>query len=102
MGLARQNQSDQVPFREEFILFIRYLLYPEMPRNLVRGTVVKWFASIDGSGCIRQDSGENVQFYESDVVEGEASSLQEGQEVEFEIVQARQGLVRRACNVRLL
>lgn len=97
---ARQNQSDRAPRAEAFILFIRHILYPEMPRNSVRGTVVKWFASIDGSGCIRRDSGEEVFLLDATEIIGGWSSMKEGRQVEFEFLQTGKG--PRACNVRLL
>lgn len=98
---VRQDQSeiDAAPYYEGLILFIRYTLYPEIPRNWLRGKV-KWFRHDEGYGYIRQDSGEDVFFHGTEFILGAASSLREGQQVEFEIVQARQG--PRACNVRLL
>jgi cold shock CspA family protein len=96
---AAQGQIEKVQFVNPFILFIRYMLYSEMPRNWVRGKV-KWFNHDKGYGYIRQDSGEEVCLLKSDIVEGVASSLRERQQVEFEIGYTSQGPL--ACNVRLL
>lgn len=86
--------QDHIPFR----LFIRYMLYPEMSRNRVRGKV-KWFNHDKGFGVIRQESGEDVNLLGTDILGG-ASSLREGQQVEFEIGETGAG--PWACNVRLL
>jgi len=96
---AGQGQIGEVHDADPFWLFIRYILYPELPRNWVRGKV-KWFNNDKGFGVIRQESGEEVNLLKSDIVEGVASSLREGQQVEFEIVQTSEG--PWACSVRLL
>jgi CspA family cold shock protein len=53
---------------------------------------VKWFNDKKGFGFIEQSSGEDV-FVHFSVIEGEGfKSLDEGQEVEFEIVRGPKGL----------
>ena len=53
---------------------------------------VKWFNDRKGYGFIEQPGGEDV-FVHFSVIEGEGfKSLDEGQEVEFEIVQGPKGL----------
>ena len=58
---------------------------------------VKWFNDRKGYGFIEQPGGEDV-FVHFSVIEGEGfKSLDEGQEVEFEVVQGPKGL--RAARV---
>jgi cold shock CspA family protein len=91
---VRQDGEDGALRVKAFILFIRHILYPEMPRNSVRGT-------IDGVGrIIRRDSGEDVFVLDSGEIIGGWTSIKEGQKVEFELLQTGKG--PRACNVRLL
>ena len=53
---------------------------------------VKWFNDRKGYGFIEQPGGEDV-FVHFSVIEGEGfKSLDEGQEVEFEVVQGPKGL----------
>jgi cold shock CspA family protein len=82
-------------YEESFILFIRFTLYPEAPRNVTRGKV-KWFEKDKGYGFIQQDYGEDVFLHEAEIVGG-ARLLREGQEVEFDIQKTQHGL--RALNV---
>jgi CspA family cold shock protein len=52
---------------------------------------VKWFNDNKGYGFIEQNSGEDV-FVHFSVIEGDGfKSLDEGQEVEFEMVQGPKG-----------
>lgn len=94
----RKNQPDTTSLTEAFILFIRYVLYPEAPRNLILGDI-KWFDHEKGFGFIQTNSGEDVFVYYTEVI-GEFDSLEEGQQVEFEMVRGEKGLT--ACNVRLV
>ena len=56
-----------------------------------QGTV-KWFNASKGFGFIQRQSGEDV-FVHFSVIEGEGfKSLDEGQEVEFEVTQGPKGL----------
>jgi CspA family cold shock protein len=52
---------------------------------------VKWFNNSKGYGFISQEDGPDVFVHHSNI-EGEGfRSLEEGQEVEFEIVEGRKG-----------
>jgi CspA family cold shock protein len=56
----------------------------------VRGKV-KWFSDSKGYGFISQEDGPDVFVHHSNI-EGEGfRSLEEGQEVEFEVVEGRKG-----------
>lgn len=60
-----------------------------MPRET--GTV-KWFNDAKGFGFISRESGEDV-FVHFRAIQGTGfKSLQEGQKVEFEVVQGQKGL----------
>jgi CspA family cold shock protein len=59
---------------------------------------VKWFNPNKGYGFIKPESGDDVFVHVSGIQEG--SSLDEGQAVEFDIVQGRKG--PQAANVRPL
>ncbi|MFI5331392.1 MAG: cold-shock protein [Desulfobaccales bacterium] len=57
----------------------------------VRGKV-KWFSDSKGYGFISQADGPDVFVHHSNI-EGEGfKTLEEGQEVEFEVVQGKKGL----------
>ena len=59
---------------------------------------VKWFNNAKGYGFISQDGGPDV-FVHHTAIEAEGfRSLNEGQEIEFEVVQGPKGL--QATNVR--
>jgi CspA family cold shock protein len=66
---------------------------------LAEGTV-KWFSNEKGYGFIERAEGEDV-FVHFSAIAGEGyKSLQEGQRVEFEVVQGDKGL--QAANVQPL
>ena len=53
---------------------------------------VKWFSDSKGYGFISQTDGPDVFVHHSNI-EGEGfKTLEEGQEVEFEVVQGKKGL----------
>lgn len=56
-----------------------------------RGTV-KWFNDSKGYGFISQSSGDDVFVHFSKIVGDGYRTLQEGQEVEFELKKTDQGL----------
>ncbi len=66
---------------------------------MAQGTV-KWFSNEKGYGFIQPEEGEDV-FVHFSAISGEGyKSLQEGQRVEFEVVQGDKGL--QAANVQLI
>ncbi len=56
----------------------------------IKGTV-KWFNNAKGFGFIGQDSGPDVFVHYSAIKSEGYKSLQEGDQVEFEIVQGQKG-----------
>lgn len=92
------SDYDIIPHLEADLLFIRYIFYPEIPRNVIQGSI-KWWKPEKGFGFISQRLGEDIFLHESNFME-EYRTIREGQRVEFEVVQSEQG--PRACNVRLL
>jgi len=63
---------------------------------MVRGTV-KWFSNQKGYGFIAQESGSDV-FVHHSVIQGDGyKSLDEGQAVEFEVIEGPKG--EQASNV---
>jgi CspA family cold shock protein len=61
-----------------------------MEMTRLRGTV-KWFNNAKGFGFIGQESGPDVFVHYSAVKSEGYKSLQEGDQVEFEIVQGQKG-----------
>jgi CspA family cold shock protein len=59
---------------------------------------VKWFSSEKGYGFIQREDGEDVFVHFSAIQEEGCRALEEGQEVEFEIVEGDRG--PQAANVR--
>ena len=64
--------------------------------TLAEGTV-KWFSNEKGYGFIERAEGEDVFVHFSAITMDGYKSLQEGQRVEFEVVQGQKGL--QAANV---
>jgi cold shock protein len=61
---------------------------------------VKWFNADKGYGFIQQEDGGDVFVHFSAIQSSGYRSLNEGQEVEFEVQQGPKGL--QAANVRLV
>lgn len=59
---------------------------------------VKWFSNEKGYGFIEREGGEDVFVHYSSIDQEGFKTLDEGQEVEFEIVQGSRG--PQAANVR--
>ena len=59
--------------------------------------VVKWFNNAKGYGFLGRDGGPDVFVHYSAITTNGYKSLQEGDKVEFEIVQGQKGL--QAANV---
>lgn len=66
-------------------------------RGLMKGTV-KWFSNSKGYGFIGRPDGPDVFVHFSAITAEGYKSLQEGDEVEFEIVEGKNGL--QAANVK--
>lgn len=58
---------------------------------------VKWFSNEKGYGFIERESGEDVFVHYSAIQEDGYKTLEEGEEVEFEIVEGARG--PQAANV---
>ena len=67
---------------------------------MARGTV-KWFTPDKGYGFIEQESGEDLFVHFSEIQGEGFKTLDEGQEVEFDITEGRNGKAQ-ASNVRKL
>ena len=65
---------------------------------MAKGTV-KWFDDAKGYGFITRPDGEDLFVHFSSIEGGGYRSLEEGQEVEFDIERGAKGL--QAVNVRL-
>ena len=61
-----------------------------MEQTRIKGTV-KWFNNAKGFGFIGQDNGPDVFVHYSAVKSEGYKSLQEGDQVEFEVVQGQKG-----------
>ena len=66
---------------------------------MVKGTV-KWFNATKGYGFISTEEGEDVFVHYSAIAEDGFKTLEEGQEVQFEIVEGEKG--PQATNVSKL
>ena len=55
-----------------------------------QGTV-KWFNGSKGFGFIQRDAGEDVFVHYSSIIGDGYKNLEEGQRVEFEVVQGQKG-----------
>ena len=79
-------------------LLIRRSLKEGRRRDMAKGTV-KWFNNQKGYGFIVTDSGKDVFVHYSAIKADGYKSLQEGQAVEFEVIQGPKG--EQASNVVL-
>jgi len=68
--------------------------------KIVASGKVKWFNNAKGYGFIEQDGGSDVFVHYSAIQGSGYRSLEEGQQVEFEISQGPKG--PQAANVRLI
>ena len=68
----------------------------EKPVERIKGSV-KWFNNAKGYGFLGRDGGPDVFIHFSAIVSEGYKSLQEGDQVEFEIVQGQKG--PQAANV---
>jgi CspA family cold shock protein len=66
---------------------------------MAQGTV-KWFNAEKGYGFIAVDGGQDVFVHYSSIVGSGYRSLEEGQRVEFEVVQGQKGM--QADQVRMV
>ncbi len=53
---------------------------------------VKWFNATKGFGFIQRDAGDDIFVHYSDILVEGFKTLEEGQRVEFSVVQGRKGL----------
>jgi len=58
---------------------------------------VKWFNDAKGYGFISRQNGEDVFVHFSAIQSNGFRSLQEGQQVQFDVVQGPQGVAGREC-----
>lgn len=61
---------------------------------------VKWFNNSKGFGFIEQEDGEDVFVHFSAIVADGFKSLNEGDQVEFEVVQGQKGLQAKNVSIR--
>jgi len=66
---------------------------------MAKGTV-KWFNNTKGFGFIQQEGGEDIFVHYSDIKDEGYKSLNEGQQVEFEVMSGPKG--PKASNVTKL
>lgn len=55
---------------------------------------IKWYSDSKGFGFIEQDGGGDI-FFSKSAYAGDATTLKEGQSVDFEIVEKEQGPVAK-------
>ena len=67
---------------------------------MARGTV-KWFNASKGYGFITQEDGEDIFVHFSAIQAEGFKTLEEGQEVEFDVVEGNGGRTQ-AANVRVI
>ena len=67
----------------------------------MRGTIVRMIRD-RGFGFVRVDNGEEIFFHHSSLERGVFDTLQEGQELEFDIENDVRGRGQRATNVQIV
>ena len=75
---------------EESRKFQRYIKKKEQCNNMETGTV-KWFNDAKGYGFISRQNGEDVFVHFSAIQASGFRSLQEGQQVQFDVVKGPKG-----------
>jgi len=83
-----------VSFSIPLVIAVAYGVTQKMER--IKGTV-RWFSNVKGYGFLGRDSGPDVFVHYSAIAEEGYKSLDEGEEVEFDIVQGQKG--PQAANV---
>lgn len=78
---------------------IHYILFLEGLYTMKRGTV-KWFNSQKGFGFISDEEGNDIFVHYSGLLMEGFKTLEEGQEVEFEVVNGAKG--PQAINVKVV
>ena len=68
---------------------------------MAQGTMVRIIRD-RGFGFVRSDDGSEIFVHHSTMPHGVFDTLQEGQEIEFDIENDRHGRGQRAANVRLI
>lgn len=79
-----------------FVIYTRFIVKVLGGVNMENG-VVKWFNADKGFGFIQLEEGNDVFVHYSAIQEEGFKSLEEGQEVSFEIVEGERG--PQAANV---
>lgn len=93
--LTNQGWCDTLGIDRTKLCFV--VLHSQEEFSYMAIGTVKWFDARKGYGFIEQPNGEDVFVHFSAIVEDGFKTLEEGQEVEFEIVMGEKG--PQAANV---